>query len=126
MGNSVQSSGATSESPESKRHFDKFMRAYWSQQGKRKATTMLRIIRKDQEVYKESIHRRQRDPNLAKKSLLYDLWQKHHISQDSVKDILKFYGDFCKRWKVSPTTTRLYLSLKRSPIIRTPLRRSPR
>lgn len=97
-----------SNSTKGKRQFDRFMRAYWSQQGKRSHKNMLSIIRRDQQVYRAFVNQTQSE---SRKAVLLDLAQKYRMSQDNVKDVVKFYGQFYKRWKSSPDTS-IYLSFK--------------
>jgi hypothetical protein len=96
------------DSRKSKRYFDRFMQIYWSQQGTRKGKTMIAIIRRDQAVYAASLRH---DPTKPKKGLLFDLADRFPMSQDSIKDVLKFYGQFYERWRTLPDT-RIYLSLR--------------
>ena len=95
-----------SESRKSKRRFDRFMQTYWSQQGTRKLKTMMAIIRRDQAVYAASLRHK---PTKPKKGLIYDLAERFPMSRDSIRDVLKFYGQYYERWRTLPNT-RIYLS----------------
>lgn len=97
-----------SDSAKGKRQFDRFMLVYWTRQGNRTRKTILGIIRRDQRVYKAFVGR---DRVLSMKVALSDLSDRYIMSPDSVKDVLKYYGQFYNRWKNS-RNTRLYLSLK--------------
>lgn len=95
-------------STQTKKQFDKFMQAYWSQQGKRSHKNMLGIIKRDYQVYRDFV---QKYSSESRKSALSKLSDEHRMSTDNTKDVLKFYGQFYTRWKTS-RATRLYLSLK--------------
>lgn len=96
------------ESPKSERQFNRFMQVLWSRQGKRKAHNMIGIIKRDQRVYKAFL---QSDQSKPKKVCISDLAQQFSMSQDSVKDVLKFYGQFYERWR-KMRDTRIYLSFR--------------
>jgi len=80
---------------QSKEHFDRFMRAYWSQQGKRTISTMIKIIADDQAIYRDSI-------TWAGKSMVNGLVKRHTVSRDRVKDVLKHYRAAYRWWQKSP------------------------
>jgi len=80
---------------EGKRSFEKFMRAYWSEQGTRKSLTTLDIIKRDQSVYKDSL-------SWTNGPLIAGLAKKHTMSKDNVKDVLKHYRAAYMQWKSSP------------------------
>jgi hypothetical protein len=108
-----------SDSPEGKRQFDRFMRAYWSRQGKRSPGKMLDIIRRDQACYKAFLGRNR---NNLQSTFLEQYSETHGMSLDSVEEIVKYYNQYYAIWKACPST-RLYLSLKGMPRIRTHLDR---
>ncbi len=74
--------------------FDKFMRAYWSQQGKRTAGTMLNKIKRDLAIYKDSI-------SVISTSLNKELANKHDIGPNTVKEVLRHYRAAYDWWKAS-------------------------
>ena len=99
-----------SESRKSKSLFDRFMQIYWSQQGKRKGSTMIGIIKRDQKVYAASLRNNR---SKSTKVRIFELAKRFSMSEDNVKDVLKFYGQFYERWRSLPDT-RIYLFSSRT------------
>lgn len=77
--------------PLSKRQFDKFMRAYWSQQGHRRVKTMLDSIEMAQDIFSDSL-------TWPKGSRVSGLAKKYPAGPDRVKDVLKHYKKAYLRW----------------------------
>lgn len=92
-----------SGSREGRKQFDRFIKHYWNDRGKRDQATMLEIIKNDQAVYRDSL-------SWATRPLILGLARRHTMGQNNVKDILKAYRAAYNKWKRS-RSARLYLSL---------------
>ncbi len=81
--------------PQAKRKFDRFVRAYWSERGKRTGRTTLDIIRRDQEIYRASLHRGRK---ISREDWIAGQAEAHRVSVETVKDVLKHYSRHHRQW----------------------------
>ena len=77
-------------SARAKRNFDRFMRAYWSRQGKRRDKTTLAVIQRDQAIYQGYVQR----GSQQLKTVHVDLANTHKIGVETVKSVIKHYNSF--------------------------------
>ena len=84
--------------PGAKRKFDRFVRAYWSQQGKRSSRGTLEVIKRDQRIY--SAYLRNSGPV---DDLIRTLSDEEHIGTETIRQTIKRYRDHHRRWAAGET-----------------------
>ena len=81
---------------ESEQLFKRFVRAYWSRQGKRQASNMVQTVKRDIDIYSASF-------SLPRGARTAYLAQRFTLSPSGIKAVLKNYNKAYERWSQSKT-----------------------